>query len=334
MQEVGPVAAVLLALAAHAVHDRLLRRVDERVERGLEDPLQLRLRAGEARGLRPGVAAAADADVAQDDRPARLVHVHLQEAQRLVVEALEAVLALAADEARPAEAVGVEPGGARGVVRLLRRQLDHGARRGLHGQEREADHLLRQLERGEGALARRRLERPTRPPPRASPPTGPRSRTSPGSGTRTSRAGRGASARGPSGRGGPRTGTSRGRAAPRGRGAPPRPRRCRRRSGTRSGCRRRRGGRPPPPGPAAPSRPRRAPPPGSLQPAGRRRASKSSCSARRYQRLNCPGRCARSRRARQEPSETTSVTRPPVSSTRSAKRKPGFPNGHVPSPWP
>ncbi len=160
VQQVRPVAAVLLALAAHAVHDRLLRRVDERVERGLEDALQLRLRAGEARGLRPGVAAAADADVAEDDRPRGLVHVHLQEAERLVVEGLEAVLALPADEARPAEAVRVEPGGAGGVVRLLRHQLDHGARRGLHGQEREAHHLLRQLERGEGPLPRRRLELP------------------------------------------------------------------------------------------------------------------------------------------------------------------------------
>ena len=165
MELVGAVAAVLLALAAHAVHDRLLGRVDERVERGLEDALEPGLRAGEARRLRPGVAAAAHAHVPQEHRARGVVHVHLQEAQRLVVERLEAVLALPADEARPAEAVRVEPGGAGGVVRLLGHQLDHGAGGRLDGEEREPDHLLRQLERREGALARGRLE-PPRPLPR------------------------------------------------------------------------------------------------------------------------------------------------------------------------
>ena len=165
VQLVGAVAAVLLALAAHAVDDRLLRGVDERVERGLEDALQPRLRrrrssAPSARGSCAG----ARPTSRRTHRARGVVHVHLQEAQRLVVERLEAVLALAADEARPAEAVGVEPGGAGGVVRLLRHQLDHGAGRRLDGQEREADHLLRQLERREGALARGRLE-----PPRALP---------------------------------------------------------------------------------------------------------------------------------------------------------------------
>ena len=154
------VAARLLALAAHPLDDRLLRRVGERVEAGLEHALQRRLRDAEARCARPRVGAAAQAQIAHLHLARGVVEMQLQEAQRLVVEALEAILALAADEARPREALAVEPGRAGGIVGLLRHELHHRSRGGLDGHERKADHLLGQLECQEGSFPRTRVDAP------------------------------------------------------------------------------------------------------------------------------------------------------------------------------
>ena len=160
VQLVRGVAARLLALAAHPVDDRLLRRVRERVEASLEDALQRRLRDAEARCAGPRVGAAAQAQIAHQHLARGVVDGKLQEAQRLEVEALEPILALAAHEARPREALAVEPRRARGIVGLLRDELHHRSRGGLDGHERKADHLLGQLEGQEGAFRRARVDAP------------------------------------------------------------------------------------------------------------------------------------------------------------------------------
>ena len=153
VQLVGAVAAVLLALAAHAVDAGLLGAVEQGVVRGGEHLLQLGIRAAVVGFDRPVEDTAAHAHPAEAHRPAGLAHVQLQEAQRLEVERLEAVLALGAGEARPTEVVGVEPGAVAGVVALLRHQVDHRARRRLDREVRQADDLLAELEDRIGAVA-------------------------------------------------------------------------------------------------------------------------------------------------------------------------------------
>ena len=71
-QLVSAIAAVLLALAPHAVHDRFDRRIVERVDRRVEQSLQCRIRTADHHVMRPGKHAAAHAHVAHDDRADRL----------------------------------------------------------------------------------------------------------------------------------------------------------------------------------------------------------------------------------------------------------------------
>ena len=80
-----------------SAHD-LLGAVAQGVKARVEEPLQGRLGAADVRLVGPGELAAADADVADYNRPARVADVQLQPAERIVVESLEAVDALAADE--------------------------------------------------------------------------------------------------------------------------------------------------------------------------------------------------------------------------------------------
>ena len=121
--------------------------------RRVEQPLQGRFGAADVRLVGPGELAAPNADVADRNRPARVADVQLQPAERLVVEVLEVVDALAADEARPGEEVRIEPGRTVRRVRFLRQDLHNGACRGVDGEARPAHQLLRELESGPEPLA-------------------------------------------------------------------------------------------------------------------------------------------------------------------------------------
>ena len=225
--------------------------------------------------------------------------MELEPAERLVVERLELVDAFAADEPRPARSDGVEPARLLRVVAFLRHQFDDRARRRLDAETREADDLLRELERRLDALVRLRRRRQfpravaARHGDRRACPT----RTNPACAHRTSRPGRASIARGPSAPApSPAIRRSRASAESAACAATRLPARCgpRCRPTKAIGAAR---------GPLSggqcdllrrdPTRRRVGNPPVS-QPAGRSRASNSSCNARRNQRLYCPGRCARS----------------------------------------
>ena len=102
------VAAVLLALARHPVHERFLCTIVESVEGRVKQTLQRRLA-----GLSPGLIwprkdPAAHMHVAHAHGPFRIVDVQLQPPQALVVERLEVVEPVPADKARPRIEVGIE----------------------------------------------------------------------------------------------------------------------------------------------------------------------------------------------------------------------------------
>src|SRR5260370_29695319 len=102
------VAAVLLALAAHAIHDEILGAVMQRIDGRFEQALQRGFIGADERRIRPRINAAPDAHVANREGRVALADMQLQPAQALVVEALEAVHAGAADEAGPTVAPRVE----------------------------------------------------------------------------------------------------------------------------------------------------------------------------------------------------------------------------------
>src|ERR1017187_9955873 len=145
------VAAILLALASHAVHERFLCAVVEGVERGIKQTLKRRL-AGEHPGLvRPRKDPAAHVHVAYAHGPLRIVNVQLQPAQALVVEGLEAVLAVPTNKARPRIEMSVQQRRPTQRVGLLDEQFDGRACRRFDVEAGPPGNLVLKLKREHGS---------------------------------------------------------------------------------------------------------------------------------------------------------------------------------------
>ena len=141
------VAAVLLALTSHPVHERLLRAIVESVDGRIKQPLQRGLACLCAGFVRPRKDPSAHVQVADGHRSFGVVNVQLQPAQALVVERLEAVLTVPADEARPRIKMGVEQWWPAGCVGLVDEQLDGRPCRGLDIKAGPADNLVLETRR-------------------------------------------------------------------------------------------------------------------------------------------------------------------------------------------
>ena len=146
MQLVAAIAAVLLALARHAVDERLLGAVVERVNRGLEQALQARFVAAENRRVGPGKDSPPDMDVTNKHGPRGAMDMQLKPARAFKIKRLEVVQAGPADEAGPGIEVRIEQRRTAGRVGLVDEQLDGGPCRRLDAEARPAHHLFGELE--------------------------------------------------------------------------------------------------------------------------------------------------------------------------------------------
>ena len=153
VQLMPAVPAVLLPLTSHAVHERFLSTVIEGVEGRIKQTLQRRLAGLHVGLVWPRKDPAAHVHVAYVHGPLRVVNVQLQPAQALVVEGLEAVLALPADEARPRIEMGVEQGRPAGPMCLVDEQFDGRSGRRFEVEPGPADNLVLEL-KGEHGSAR------------------------------------------------------------------------------------------------------------------------------------------------------------------------------------
>ncbi len=113
------IAAVLLAFAAHAIHDNILRAIVERVDRCIEETLKLRLVGANDRRVRPREHPATHPHVANGDTRVAIADVQLQPAQAFKIETLKVIHALATDEAGPTVASRVEQRRAADFVPLM-----------------------------------------------------------------------------------------------------------------------------------------------------------------------------------------------------------------------
>ena len=154
------VAAVLLALASHAVHERFLGAVVEGVEGRIKQTLERRLAGLHARLVWPRKDPAAHVHVAHVHGPFRIVNVQLQPAQALVVERLEAVLTVPADEARPRIEMSVQQGRPAGRMGLVHEQFDDRSGRRLDVEPGPADDLVLELEGERGSACAIKLDPP------------------------------------------------------------------------------------------------------------------------------------------------------------------------------
>ena len=93
MHLVPAIAAVLLALAGHAVHQRFLGAVVEGVEGGVKEALEGRLAGVKVRLIGPGKDTAPHPHIADEHRAFGVMNVQLQPAQALEVEGLEFIVA-------------------------------------------------------------------------------------------------------------------------------------------------------------------------------------------------------------------------------------------------
>ena len=160
VQLMPAVAAVLLALARHAVHERFLGAVVERIERRIKKPLQRSLAGLRAGLVRPRKDPAAHVQVTDGHRSFGVVNVQLQPAQAFVVERLEVVQPIPADEARPGIEMSVQQGWPAGRVGLVNEQLDGSPRRGLDIKAGPAYNLVLELEGERGSTRAIQLNAP------------------------------------------------------------------------------------------------------------------------------------------------------------------------------
>ena len=145
-QLVAGIAAVLLALAPAAILQRVLIAVAQRVDRGLEQPLQTRLVRLDHRQEGKSIQPPAEARPLDPHPPGGIANMHLYPLAALVIEGLEIVSPLAANQPRPVIKIRIKPGGAVDrIVSFLNHDFDDRARGRIHLEHRPARHVFRQF---------------------------------------------------------------------------------------------------------------------------------------------------------------------------------------------
>ncbi len=149
MELVASVPAVLLPFPPHPVHGELVHRVVDRVDRRGEETIDRLVACRHPGSTGPCVCPPPHPDPGDGHNSRASPDVELKPLDRLVVERLEPVVPLRADESCPRMIVRVEKRGAGGIMPFLHHQLDDRPRGRIDGEPGPPDPFLCELE-GQG----------------------------------------------------------------------------------------------------------------------------------------------------------------------------------------
>jgi len=142
---VPPVAAVLLSLPSNTVNHRLLRRIHERVDGGINQLVEFWVACLQCRWVSPWIEPSMYTDVAEFYGPTRLAYEELNPFDCLVIECLKCFSSSATDEPAPSIEMGVEEHRAVLCMSLLHKEFYYRPGRRLDRKEGIPDDFIVQL---------------------------------------------------------------------------------------------------------------------------------------------------------------------------------------------